>query len=527
MRFRLPQADPRRRGVVLIAVLVVIVLLTLAAYQYSELMLAEYKAASSFARAAQARAAAEAGVNYAAMLLADRTAYSGTLNGNPWDNTGRFQAVPVGGQEGGARKPFFSIIAPLGPDELASTTVPFRYGCTDEASKINLNSLLKLDSSGGVAVQILGKLGIPEDTANAILDWIDTDSTPRSGGAEDEYYSLQGYKCKNAPLDTLEELLRVRGVTPELLFGNDKNRNGILDPEETSTGDMRDLGWQAYLTVYSREQNIDSEGNARLYINTRNTLSLYQKLVDGVGQDMANYLLAYRRYGPAPANLTQSLPRNVRILQAKASDIQRQELGLISGLIGSPGQSIPSLFQLIGTEVVIRPRDQRDTRTPWKRVACPLNDPAQQRALLPKVLDKLTTTDPNQDLTARVNVNTAPQGVLMALPGLTEADVQAILSARPTPSSLSSPDPIYQTPAWLITEARLPPNTLRTMERFITARTQVYRVQSVGHFEKGGPTVRVEAIIDTNRGRPRIVYWRDLSELGRGFDLSGMTGGAP
>src|SRR5262249_25017144 len=158
---------------------------------------------------------------------------------------------------------------------------------------------------------------------------------------------------------------------------------------------------------------------------------------------------------------------------------------------------------------------------------CPLNDPAQQRTLLPKVLDKLTTTDPNQDLPARVNVNTAPQAVLLALPGLAEADVQAILSARPTPSSLSAPDPIYQTPAWLITDAHLKPDTLRTMERFITARTQVYRVQSVGHFDNGGPTVRVEAIIDTNRGRPRIVYWRDLSELGRGFNLSGMTGGAP
>jgi len=28
--------------------------------------------------------------------------------------------------------------------------------------------------------------------------------------------------------------------------------------------------------------------------------------------------------------------------------------------------------------------------------------------------------------------------------------------------------------------------------------------------------VRAEAIIDTNRGRPRIVYWRNLTELGKG-----------
>src|SRR5262245_66190115 len=47
MRFRTPQPGAQeRRGVVLIAVLVVVVLLTLAAYQYSQLMMAEYKARS-------------------------------------------------------------------------------------------------------------------------------------------------------------------------------------------------------------------------------------------------------------------------------------------------------------------------------------------------------------------------------------------------------------------------------------------------------------------------------------------------
>ncbi len=71
----------------------------------------------------------------------------------------------------------------------------------------------------------------------------------------------------------------------------------------------------------------------------------------------------------------------------------------------------------------------------------------------------------------------------------------------------------------MLTQANLDVNKLKTLEKFITARSQVYRVQVVGHFKTGGPTARIEAIIDTNRGRPRIVYWRDLSELGRGFTL--------
>src|SRR5205807_3053624 len=90
---RTPNSE--RRGVVLIAVLVVVVLLTLAAYQYSELMLAEYKAATSFGRAAQARAAAESGANYAAMLLSDKNAFTNTLGGNPHDNPTAFKSIPV------------------------------------------------------------------------------------------------------------------------------------------------------------------------------------------------------------------------------------------------------------------------------------------------------------------------------------------------------------------------------------------------------------------------------------------------
>ena len=34
-----------------------------------------------------------------------------------------------------------------------------------------------------------------------------------------------------------------------------------------------------------------------------------------------------------------------------------------------------------------------------------------------------------------------------------------------------------------------------------------------------GPFARVEAVVDTNNGRPRIVYARDLTELGKGYNL--------
>ena len=99
-----------------------------------------------------------------------------------------------------------------------------------------------------------------------------------------------------------------------------------------------------------------------------------------------------------------------------------------------------------------------------------------------------------------------------------------ILSTRPDPSSNQPPDAIFQTPAWLMTEANFPLAKLKALEPYITARSQVYRFQSIGYFQGGGPVARIEAIIDGNNGKPRIIYERDLSSLGPGFDLSQLGG---
>src|SRR4051812_2843257 len=85
--------SPQRPGVVLLAVLVVVVLLTLAAYQFSESMMAEYEAADSYARSAQARAMAESGVNFAMGALSTADNITNALNENLYDNAQAFQGV--------------------------------------------------------------------------------------------------------------------------------------------------------------------------------------------------------------------------------------------------------------------------------------------------------------------------------------------------------------------------------------------------------------------------------------------------
>jgi hypothetical protein len=137
---------------------------------------------------------------------------------------------------------------------------------------------------------------------------------------------------------------------------------------------------------------------------------------------------------------------------------------------------------------------------------------------LPILLDKCTTRN-DAEIPARINVLTAPKAVLTTLPGLDESDVQAIISSRPAGDAAESSDPIFQTPAWLVTEANLTTSKVRALERYVTSRSQTYRVQSLGYFDQGGPVARVEAVIDTNGGQPRIIYFRELSELGRGMEI--------
>src|SRR5262249_25629512 len=152
-------------------------------------------------------------------------------NSNPYNNSQVFQGITVR-EEGPGSQGRVSIIAPLGPDDVPSESLPYRFGVTDECGKINLNALMKLDSSGQILHNMLLMLpNMTEDIANSILDWLDADDEPRESGAESDTYSslTPPYRAKNGPLDSLEELLLVKGMTPQLLFGNDRNRNGILD----------------------------------------------------------------------------------------------------------------------------------------------------------------------------------------------------------------------------------------------------------------------------------------------------------
>lgn len=104
------------------------------------------------------------------------------------------------------------------------------FTITDEYGKINLNALL-FDGGGGDVeylplIEALEYLFILREVevspVDAILDWLDEDDSPRPQGYEAPFYeSLETpFSCKNGPMDSLEELLLLPGITPEVYFGD-------------------------------------------------------------------------------------------------------------------------------------------------------------------------------------------------------------------------------------------------------------------------------------------------------------------
>lgn len=99
----------------------------------------------------------------------------------------------------------------------------------DESGKVDINT-----ASDVILKNLFMNSGVSEEDADAIvdsiMDWKDADDLQRLNGTESDYYmSLPTpYKAKNAPFDTLEELLLVKGMTAEILYGK-KEKKGIID----------------------------------------------------------------------------------------------------------------------------------------------------------------------------------------------------------------------------------------------------------------------------------------------------------
>ncbi len=260
-------------GVVLIVVMWIALGLTSVALYFGNSMLLENRASDYEVAGRQAAQAIEGARRYAAFVL-DNLEEPGLV---PDTETYEAEQVEVG--EGA-----FWLVG-RAYDESASSEQPV-FGFIDEASKLNINT---------ATLEMLQSLpDMPLDFAAAIIDWRDADGDPSPEGAESANYALLDppYNSKDSDFETVEELRLVLGADDELLYGEDANRNGVLDPNEND-GDASypddnqdgrlDYGLIEYLTVYT-------DGR----INPISAPVEVLACLPGIDESMAYDLVAYR-----------------------------------------------------------------------------------------------------------------------------------------------------------------------------------------------------------------------------------------
>lgn len=509
---RCPHCHPARRtprgGFILILVLVVIAVLSLSALTYSELMFTEREAVDLAGRQVQARALAASGIEFARVLLAADQATRDALGGLA-DNPSLLRGVLVLDAPHARGRGRFTLLASHGPSG------GVRFGLENESAKLNLNRVLQADkSTEGAGRKMLMHLpGMTEDIADAILDWIDPDDEPREFGAESEYYSTLDPPCtpRNGPIGSIEELLLVRGVTPALLFGADANRNGTIDAGESASMALdgtlaidasMDRGWAAYLTACSREAVVTSDGKPKINVNQTDMQALYDALIETLEPSWATFIVAYRQQTEAYAPSEKD----------PSPKIEAEPSGELD--LSVPGSlELKSLLDLIGVRVRVTYKGRSDAVILESPFA---NDTQAMRSYLPKLWDCVTTSAAS-NIPGRVNILEAPPEVLAAIPAMTDEAVDAILAQRD--AAMASNEPSCRHPIWLLAQGIVTLDAMKSLEPYVTTGGDVYRCQAVGFFDEGGPTARIEAVLDATQRPAAVVSWRDLSRLGRAYDL--------
>lgn len=425
--------EHKRKGLVLIAVLWVVIILTVIISSISRSGRLNMKISFVAQDSVCCKWSAIAGLETAiAVLKEDLTASDSLLD--LWsDNEDDFNDIELG-------------------------TCRFTARVFDEAGKLNINTATK--------EQLLALPDMTEQIASAIIDWRDEDENQTSDGVEGGYYENLPYRyqIRNGPFRTIRELLMVRGVTKELLYGEDTNLNGQLDsnerdgstspPDDNEDGRL-DKGWIEYLTCYSYDKNTDAEGNERVNINDADEKKLTESL--GISESHAKWIVENRK---------------------------NKQYESIADLIdkNSPKESKG------------RSNNDSDAR------AEPLDF-----ATFSNIADKITVGGGNQ-ISGKVNINTAPGIVLEALLGGDEKANQLAENIENYRSTLLNG---MESIADMLNVPSMDVDSFKKIANQITVRSNVFTVRSFATSERGlrGAKLQIEAVVDRAASPYQILYF--------------------
>ena len=105
----------------------------------------------------------------------------------------------------------------------------FSYRITDEDARVNVNTLAP-DRIDRLLQGLALDKEVRDTIGDSLQDWRDANEEHRLNGAESDYYLALPvpYRSRNGNLESVAELLQIRGVTPEIYFGA-PGRPGLAD----------------------------------------------------------------------------------------------------------------------------------------------------------------------------------------------------------------------------------------------------------------------------------------------------------
>ncbi len=313
------------------------------------------------------------------------------------------------------------------------------------------NSKLYLNRASTNTWQMLPLQNLTPDFVQSVRDWRTTNGAMLAS----INYAPMNYAPKGASFETLDELRLVYGSSMDLLAGEDVNRNGVLDENETDTNGngQLDPGLFEYVSGYGREPNLHADGSS--FTNVNNQAQFRPYLVSKLGSSRAGQIMAR-------LVRTTGSGRNARTTPITFSNLL--QFYLTSGM----------------------------NSTEFGQIA---ND---------------ITASSGNNISGRININTASPTVLQCLPGMDLGTAQQLVSYRQqNANNLTSI-------AWIVDALGASSPVIQSLAQgdYITIHSFQFTadIAAIGPYGRGYR--RTKFIFDLSAGQVRIIYRQDLSRLG-------------
>jgi general secretion pathway protein K len=209
------RARAGQRGFALVAVLLVLAFVAVIGAEFAYSMRLEATAARVYKETLIATHLAEAGLEQAIREIAADFGFVGVGDDKDADADAECPIVFYGRNRAALKR--------LPHKEVALGTGQFTYCISDEQARLNLNTATP--DRLNLLLQAIGIEREDRDTVVAsLLDWRDANEEHRLNGAESEdtYLKLPvPYRSRNGNLESLAELVQIKGVTAKLLEGTE------------------------------------------------------------------------------------------------------------------------------------------------------------------------------------------------------------------------------------------------------------------------------------------------------------------